>query len=398
MKKFLAILLTAILLCGLLTACGGEEARPEEQKKDTEDNGYIELILTDWMRYISAEEAMYEDMDWVISYIAAFGEQPEWNTLVNARAAVELAAKRIELREEPVWEAPEEAYDYFMDREVDVSFVQPELAGFETERQSLLTTCQTLRENLMSDVFTKNGLSRMVDTVAIHTEDSELTLTYLALTTDYLLLQLDDAEWTEKVHESMQEFSPRIHALRSPALTTGEDLENAVFDTLESLSAVATELTSLIGGGQAELDLMREYIARGDTASIIARLGSIEGLPTLLPDPGWNLTEASYLWTNEDGTRRYLTKKEDLTSTPEQCVLKFSDVTEEETAQYLSLLYDVLGLSGNRMDGEDGCYDVYFSFGDSVLAVSWTGEGADIYLLENPVCLAPGWFFLANQT
>lgn len=398
MKKILAVLLTAILLCGLLTACGEEEARLEKQKKDTEDNGYIELILTDWMRYISAEEAMYGDMDWAISYIAAFGEQPEWNTLVNARAAVELAAKRIELREEPVWDAPEEAYGYFMDREVDVSFVRPELAGFETERQSLLTTCQTLRENLMSDVFTKNGLSRMADTAAIHTEESELSLTYLALTTDYLLLQLDDAEWTEKVHESMQEFSPRIHAARSPALTTAEDLENAAVDTLESLSAVVTEFTSLIGREQAELDLMQEYIARGDTASVIAMLGSIEGLPTLLPDPGWDLTEASYFWTNEDGTRRYLTKKEDLTSTPEQCVLKFSDVTEEETAQYLSLLYDVLGLSGSRVDGEDGCYDVYFSCDDSVLVVSWTGKGADIYLLENPVCLAPGWFFLADQT
>lgn len=398
MKKILAVLLTAILLCGLLTACGEEEARLEKQKKYTEDNGYIELILTDWMRYISAEEAMYGDMDWAISYIAAFGEQPEWNTLVNARAAVELAAKRIELREEPVWDAPEEAYGYFMDREVDVSFVQPELAGFETERQSLLTTCQTLRENLMSDVFTKNGLSRMADTAAIHTEESELTLTYLALTTDYLLLQLDDAEWTEKVHESMQEFSPRIHAARSPALTTAEDLENAAVDTLESLSAVVTEFTSLIGREQAELDLMQEYIARGDTASVIAMLGSIEGLPTLLPDPGWDLTEASYFWTNEDGTRRYLTKKEDLTSTPEQCVLKFSDVTEEETAQYLSLLYEGLGLSGSRVDGEDGCYDVYFSCDDSVLVVSWTGKGADIYLLENPVCLAPGWFFLADQT
>lgn len=398
MKKRMSILLTAILFCGLLTACGAKEASPEEQKRDTGDNGYMELILTDWMRYISAEEAMYEDLDWAISYIAAFGEQPEWNTLVNARAAVELAAKRIELREEPVWDAPEVAYDYFMDREVDVSFVQPELAGFESERQSLLATCQTLRENLMSDVFTQNGLSRTADTAAIHTEENELTLTYLALTTDYLLLQLDDAEWTEKVHGSMQEFSPRIHASRSPALTTGEDLENAVFDTLGSLSAVATEFTSLIGRAQAELDLMQEYIARGDTASIIVRLGSIEGLPTLLPDPGWDLTEASYFWTNEDGTRRYLTKKEDLTSTPEQCVLKFSNVTEEETAQYLSLLYEGLGLSGSRVDGEDGCYDVYFSCGDSVLAISWTGKGAAIYLLENPVCLAPGWFFLANQT
>ncbi|MDE7261625.1 MAG: hypothetical protein K2N78_06125 [Oscillospiraceae bacterium] len=393
MKKILAILLTAILLCGLLTACG--EA-PTPAPKD--DNGYTELILTDWMRYISAEEAMYEDLDWAISYITAFGEQPEWSTLLSARAAVELAAKRIERRDEPAWDAPEEAYGYFMDREVDVSFVQPELAGFEGSRQSLLITCETLRQNLMSDVFTRDGLSRTVDTAAIHREENNISLTYLALTTDYLLLQLDDTEWTEKVHESMQEFSPRISAARNPVLTTAEDLENAASDTLESLSAVVTELTSLVGRGQAELDLLREYTVRGDTASILAMYGTIEGLPALLPDPGWDLAEADYFWTDEDGTRRYLTKKEDLTGPPEHCVLEFANVTEDEVVEYISYLYEVLGLNGDWVDGEDGYYNVYFQCGDSVLSVSWTEKGAAIYMLSTPVCLAPEWFIIANQT
>lgn len=397
MKKILAVLLAAMLLCGVLTACGEKGNPPEEPGKDTERDEYIGLILTDWMRYISTEEAMYEDLDWAISYIAALGEQPEWGTLLSARAAIELAAKRIELREEPAWEAPEEAYDYFMDREIDVSFVQPELAGFESNRQSLLNACVMLRQNLMNDVFSQDGLPRMVDIAAIHAGEDRAFLTYLAMTTDYLLLELNDAEWTEKVHKSMQEFSPRIDAARDPALTTAEELKNAASDTLEALSDELTEFASMVGRSQAELDLLQVYAARGDTEAINAMSGAIEGLPTLLPNPGWDLTEGYYYWTNEDGTRRYLTKKEDLTDPPEHCSLEFSNVTEEEVVQYISLLYDGLGLRGEWVDGEDGYFDVYLQCGDSVLVVSWTEKGAVIYMLETPVCLAPDWFIAANQ-
>lgn len=397
-KKILAVLLAAALLCGLLTACGGEKNPSKKPEKDEEYNEYIELILTDWMRYISASEAMYEDLDWAISYIAAFGEQPEWGTLLSARAAIELTAKRIELREEPAWDAPKEAYDYFMDREIDVSFIQPELAEFEVNRQFMLRTCELLRQNLMVDVFTRDGLPRTVDTAAVKAEENRATLAYLAFSTDYLLLELDDAEWTEKVHKAMRESSPRIDAARDPALTTKEELEQAASDALEVISATVTDLTSLLGRSQAELDLLREYTAQGDIEAIIAMYGTIGGLPTLLTDPGWELAEARYYWTNEDGTRRYLTKKEDLTSPPEHCVLEFSDVTEEEVVEYLYLLHEVLGLDGDWVDGEDGYYDVYFQAGDSVLAVSWGEKGAAIYMLETPVCLAPDWFIAANQS
>lgn len=398
-KKILSALLTAALLCALLTACGGKEnpAPSVALEKDTEYGEYIELILTDWMRYISTSEAMYEDLDWAIPYIAALGEQPEWNTLLSARAAIELAAKRIELREEPAWDAPKEAYDYFMDREVDISFVQPELESFEDNRQFLLRTCNLLRQHLMSDVFTLDGLPRTVDTAAMEAEYNRASLTYLAFNTDYLLLELDDAEWTEKVRKAMQEFSPRIDAARDPSLTTEEALENAASDTLDVISAAVTDLASLVGRGQAELDLLREYAARGDTGAITAMYGTIGGLPTLLADPGWELTEACYYWTNEDGTRRYLTKKEDLTGPPEHCILEYSGATEEDVVEYISFLHDVLGLDGSWEDGEDGCYDVNFQAGDSILTVSWTKNGAAIYMLETPVCLAPDWFIAASQ-
>lgn len=397
-KKILAVLLTAVLLCGMLTACGGKENSSEEPVKDTEYDEYIELILTDWMRCISASEAMYEDLDWALSYIAAFGEQPEWNTLLSARAAIELTAKRIALREKPAWDAPEAAYDYFMDREIDVSFVQPELESFEFNRQSLLQTCNLLRQDLMYDVFTRDGLPRTVHTAEIEAEYSRASLEFMAYDTDYLLLELGDAEWTEKVHKSMGEYSPRIEAARNPSLTTEEELKKAASAALDALEAAEAELTSVVGRSQAELDLLREYIAQGDDAAAIAMFSTIEGLPGLLPNPGWDLTEGLYYWKDEDGTRRYLTKKEDLTGPPEHCVLTFSNTTEDEVVEYIYFLHEVLGLDGNRVDGENGCYDVYFQVGDSSLVVSWTEEGAVIYMLETLACLVPDWLITASQT
>lgn len=400
LKKILAVLLAAALLCGPLAACGGKEDAPETTKieENEEYEAYIELMLTDWMRYISASEAMYEDLDWAISYIAAFGEQPDWGSLLSARAAVELAAKRIELREEPAWDAPEKAYDYFMDREIDVSFIQSELESFGIHRQSLLVTCEMLRQHLMNDVFSRDGLPRTVDIAAVEGDQNRATLTYLAFSTDYLLLELNDSEWAEKVHKAMQESSPQINAARDPSLTTKEELEEAASDMLDELSDSEAELASLVGRSQAELDLLQEYLAEGDVESIIAMYGTIEGLPTLLTDPGWELTEALYYWTEADGTRRYLTKKEDLTGPPEHCILEYSDVTEEEVVEYIYLLHEVLGLDGRWVDGEDDYYDVYFQTGDSVVVVSWEEKGAAIYMMETPVCFAPDWFISANQT
>lgn len=385
-KKTLAVLLAAVLLCGVLMACG--KAEPE---RDAEYDTNMELILTDWMRYISASEAMYEDLDWAITYITDFGEQPNWDKLLCARAAVELAAKRIELRDVPEWDARAEVYDYFMEQEIDVSFVQPEFEGFESERRSLLNTCNMLRQDLMSDVFSLYGLPRTADAATIEGKMNQATLEYLAYSTEYLLMELNDEEWTDKVHQSMKEYCPRVDAIRGDAMTE-EELQEAVSGALDSMSDARDEFAAVVGQSQAELDLVKEYYDQGDLDAIIAMSSDIDGLPKLLPDPGWDLTEATYYWTESDDTRRYLTKPEDLTGPPEGCVMEFSEAPEEEVTEYISVLSDEIGLDAERSDHEDGYYDVIFQAGDSILTVSWTEDGAAIYMLKDPVCLAPGWF------
>lgn len=390
-KKILTALLATALLCGMLTACGGKA----ESEKDAAYDTYAELILTDWMRYISASEAMYEDLNWAVSYITTFSAQPNWDALLCARAAIELAAKRIELRDEPAWDAPAEAYEYFMDQEIDVSFVHLELEGFESTRQSLLNSCNMLRQDLMITVFFRDGLSRMGDTAATEAKLTGASEEYLAYSTEYLLAQLNDGEWTDKVHASMKEACPRLDALRDASMTA-EEAQQAVSSAVETFSDAMEALATAAGRGQAELDLLVEYLDQGDVDAAMAMFSTIDGLPELLPDPGWELTEASYYWTQADGTHRFLTKPEDLTGPPESCVLEFSDVTEDEVVAYVSELYEEIGLDGEWSDREGGYYDVYFQAGGSVLTVSWTEDGAAIYMLENPVCLAPGWFIIAN--
>lgn len=389
-KKRAAALLAAVLLCGLLAGCVGKA------EKDAEYSGSAELVLTDWMRYISAAEAMYADLDWALSYASAFGSEQDWDALLRARAAVELAAKRIELRVQPAWDAPAEAYDYFTEREADVSFVPVELENFESNRQMLLNSCNTLRQHLMSDVFFRDGLSRTADAAEAEAKINQATLEYLAYSTEYLLMELDDAEWTEKVHESMKDACPRIAAVPADGMTTSEEVQEAALTSLDAISEGTTALSAVAGRSQAELDLMREAFDQRDFDTVMGMFSAIDGLPVQLPDPGWALTEASYYWKEADGSHRFLTEKEDIADPPEGGILRFADTTEDEVAEYLSLLHDRLGLDGERSDGEGGYYDVFFQAGDSVLSVSWTDEGAKIYMMENPVCLAPDWFILAN--
>lgn len=379
------------LLCGLLVACG-KKPDPDKVHPDKVYDEYIEAVLTDWMRYISVQDNMYEDLNWALSYIEAFTNDPDWGALLNARAAVELVMERIELREEPEWSAQEEAYNYFMEREKDVSFIQPELETFEYNRNSMLQTCNMLRYALMADSFLLDGIPRTSDTVATIRGENNSNLRYLALSTSYLLLELNDAEWTEKVRKSMLDFCPQISAVSDPALIEKEQVEAAASDVLDELADLITEKQLLLGRSRADSDLLAEYINQGNDAAIDAMLSNIDGLPTVLPDPGWELASGRYFWTNEDGSRRYLTKKEDLTSPPESCILEYADVTEPEVIEYISLLYHDIGLDGEWVDGENDFYNVYFQAGDSVFVVSWSEEGAAIYMLRNPVCLAPDWF------
>lgn len=379
------------LLCGLLAACG-KKPDPVDVHPDKVYDEYIEAILTDWVQYISVMEAMYEDLDWALSYVKAFADNPEWGALLSARAAVELVMKRMELREEPEWLAQEETYNYFVKREKDVSFIQPELEEFEYNRESMLLTCNMLRYHLATDIFLLNGIPEAADITAIMRDEKDNILQYLALSTNYLLLELDDAEWTEKVLKSMRDYCPQIEAASNPFLTEKGQTESAASTVLDELSDLEIQYQIWVGQSQADLDLLTEYINQGNDAAIDAMLSNIDGLPAVLPDPGWELASGQYYWTNEDGSHRYLTKKEELTSPPENCILKYADVTEPEVVEYIYLLHEAIGLNGRWENDGDDFYKVYFQVDDSIFVVSWSEEVAAIYMLKNPVCLAPGWF------
>lgn len=394
-KRILSVLLMISLLCGLFAACG-KASGPTGEQKDEKYDEYMEAVLTDWVQSISASEAMYTDLDWALSYIDAFANNQTWDALLNARAAVELVIKRTKLREEPEWAAPEEAYSYFMEQEKDISFVQPELESFEYNRNAMLQTCTMLRYDLMTDAFLLDGIPRIADTVTAERDAKKYNLQYLALSTNYLLLELNDTEWAEKVYRSMRDFCPQIAALREGGPTEKDELEAAVSIALDEYSDLLAEQAFLVGRSQAVTDLLDAYVTQGNHADIAAMCSSIDGLPSVLPDPGWELDSGQYFWTDEDGSHRYLTGTEDLTSPPENCVLNYADVTEPEVLEYIFFLNHI-GLDGERVDGEDGFYSVCFQTGDSDFVVSWTEKGAAIYMLKGPVCLAPDWFVFSRN-
>lgn len=393
MKRTLVILTAVLILCTGLTACDGSPApglKPNGQTGELPE----QKLLSDWFDYLFACENLYGDMQWAISYINDFLETPSWEQLQTARMALSTAKRYIELREKPEETMTAEEYNQFLRQGMDVSFVHPEIGSFQQSKQLVLSNCLSLEYGLFQEAFGVRERAILARYADILQQEYHQDIRYLALCTDNLLLALGDDDRTQKLRSFITEHCPLIAAEQTD-IDNPEELylrASAVLDEIEELQALNEEL---LGSARASLNRLEYALANGDLEMLAGNVAPIDGLPLLLPYPDWYDLESAeyyYYWSESDGNRTRPVEREDLRKAPDGCVITCPDVSLESLLDYRDALAKA-GLKCLATREADGSCSVYYEVGESTFVFTWEADAVQIFMLEEPICMAPVWYF-----
>lgn len=387
-KRLLALLLalTAVLLIG----CGGQEQEKQEEREALPEE-LTQRLLSDWFDYLFACENLYGDMQWAASYIQDFGESADWDHLLRARMALHTAQQYIAQREKPEGTLTDQDYLACLDSGRDLSFVQPEIGGFAQDKQAELTRCALLETGLQSAVFTRREATALQEEAALYDALAACHLRYLAMATNYLLLEIDDPAQTEKFYSFIEENCPLLFAAWDGWVEDKDQALETASGALDEIEALRGQAAALNGRTQASLDMYRDAAASGDWSEVRENVAEISELPLVLPCPAWYDSQRAacyYYWTNDDGSRSIPGEREEIPRGADGCAISVSEVSQEDFLAYLDYL-QVLGAAPFAQQEGTSYYDL----AGSTFALTWEEGEAQFFMLERPVCLVPDWYF-----
>lgn len=392
MKRLFLIFGTVLFICILLSACGKStvsESSPDVQEEDDS----VQHLLSDWFDYLFACENLYSDMQWAVSYVDGFLETSSWENLLKARMALSTAKRYIEQREKPDESMTAETYDKFLRQGMDVAFTHSEISTFPQGKQSALTSCLVLQYGLSQDVFgsrERENLARYTDVLQ---QEYIQELRYLALTTDYLLLTLGDGTWTQKFRSFTTENCPLI-AAEQTEFTDPDLLYEQASAALNEIEALRAQQNEQLGSARAGLNRFKDALEQNSLEALAANSAPIDGLPLVLPYPDWyDIENAEYYfyWNNSDGSRTYPVERDVLSEPPDGCVVTCFNVSREELLAYQDAL-SAMGLHSLYTNEEEGSYTVYYETAGSTFVFTWEDDTVQIFMMEQPICLAPIWY------
>lgn len=406
-KIFFAVTLLLVFL-GSLAAC-----KYAGTERGTEDTGSVAItaaeereltarLLNDWGNCLLTYEYVYGDLLWAVSYIEDFRENCSWDNLLIARMAVNNAWKYIDSREIPEMEMTDEDYDYFFQQDKDIAFVQYQGDLFEADKNSALLTCKLFSQMLDNDMFWSYDLENEVQLTKIEKNEYTYGLQVLAVSTDYLIFTLDDSDLAERFNRFVAENCPRINALRTDGDQDGEQLTEIAITIMKERMRNAEEMNVLVGKVTSTGNLFIEALGSDNVEEehiLIDHAVVIKDVPLFLPYPDWfNVADNSdieYLWKDEKEELRVPREGEELSRTPDTCLMTFPGVTRQELEEYCSLLEQYGYPMTVDEEKEDG-YWVYYFIEDARFSFIAKENRVECHIYEPDVsfCFAPEWYIL----
>jgi len=419
MKKLTAWILALALLCGSLSACGGQppvqsgsEAAPQAQPEEISE--VTHKLFADWYAYLSRCEYLYGDMLWALSYLEPFFENHSWDSLQTARAALSLAERRAVLIDPP--EAVQmtfEDYDKLIQSGADVSPVQYSVDSIPSLKSSVLVDYQVYRNRLNSPAegfFLTYDLAGFEDWAGLKRQFCELNLQICADETDYVLLQVDDEEEEARLIEAISEVCPQINARRAGNPQDPDALLKDVDGLLDEIERLLNELSANVGQSQANLDQTAEAMEIDTSggmevlsqyaASMAANAVELSGFPAALPYPDWwyeqEYENFMFSWEDGEGGEHDLVLPGDtIEAPPDGYFAEWPDVPLEEYQAYLANL-KLNGISAEFITEDEGKHTAFFQVQTGSFAIIWEENTASFLTMEGSVCFAPLWYVLQH--
>ncbi len=101
-------------------------------------------LLDDLLGHIYATEKICGDFQWALDYFERFDKKRNWENLQLARAALVIAKVSIEKTVQPKQKITADDYKKFMNRKINVSFLEAMQEEFKANQTTLLNACKLI--------------------------------------------------------------------------------------------------------------------------------------------------------------------------------------------------------------------------------------------------------------
>jgi len=399
MKRVLLFILAAMVLVG--SSCSktvdGDLASTDEitdVKLSDGENDLINNVLSDWFDYIYACEWLYGDILWAASYADQFLDNPTWDNLQIARTAVTTAERYIEKRgiDAPLMTADD--YVKMLQDGYDVAVVEVSGESYEEFKQVVLSDCMILKSGLYDEVFWQETFDDFSNSVKIIKEYYIKQIEYLNITTEYLLLNLNDSAWTDKFHAFVEENCPNLTAYRVDSVKDMDTAYAMVASVLDDVQKITDKLVLQVGESQAALYKMEDAILGGDMSILKDNAVDIADMPLMLPYPVWDIVDDSkyyYYYNAEADKSHYPAEQETLSAKPDGLMAEYEKVSKEDFENYKTML-SRLGLDPSKESEADGEYKLTYYVGDVGFMLTRNEDKVTLFVPDGNVEFVPLWY------
>lgn len=380
-KRWIALLLAVAVCAGALCGCAGV---PNEHET---------ALTQEWERILDAYDTMFAAVNWAAEYARAFAGDNSWESLMKARAAALSARQTIQGMELPQDTLSEQMYAALLDDGIEADVVSLEREGLEQTQALYLGLLEQMVYLLRDDVFLQASFDSIHQWTDLAEEMVAREGEYLCLTTNYLLLQLED----QSLWQNMAGEYPAVFACGTLWLEDFEEIQRGAEEALNAMEDAETMYQQLLGGAEYTLALVMEAVESGDVSALASRIHVIEGVPAWLPMPAWVGVDADwyYMFPAEgaDPSEKAVTGQP--LTVPDSCLISCPGITLEQARDYAVRLEEWGLAPYSAWDEAQENWQMLVSIGESTLFLSWSAERTALYLTEPVGCLIPELYLTA---
>lgn len=393
MKRGLCLMMVLVLALSLCTGCASKEANAASTTSTNALENESQLLLDHWTRYLSAKEDIHSRMHWVLDYVDACLADNQWESLLKARVACNAAAAYLQDYELPEFTLTQEQCNSLIANGIEADFVQAEYLNLPTALGQDLNTLASLDALLNHDVFLQaswENLSVWSEACRGGLEDLAV---YYGLSTNYLLLQLEDSElWNNfpEQYPTLSQMTAEWEESPDALLEQGNAILNQYEERL-------TQMSACVGTSEYTLQLVQEALDTQDLTYLVQALHIIENVMCYVPMPDWMLDNyvCTYRVANPDTSEQEaIVSGQELSSVPSGYYVSAS-ATQEEVAQYAQTLASYGFSPAAGWKEETGAYQVVLLEENVSLIVEWTEDETVLYMSDPIACLIPELYLIA---
>lgn len=384
------LLITAAILLTLGTLIGCSSAARQTPLQEEKA-----ALQSDWEACLEISESRFRQLLWVYDSVEAYARDNSWDSLLKARAACAAAMGSLQQLSPRELTMSQEQYQELIGAGIEADVVAMECENLSAGITQTIHTLTMLETILQDDIYFTESVEILADRVRVGRQIVQDECSYLCLTTNYLLLQMqEDGLW-----EEMESRYPIIGACQDPWYSDPEPIMSACGAVLEDLQAQQTRLSEFLGVSDYTLKLVEEAAATGDVSRLAKQMNHVAGVPAYFPLPGWiaeNPAQCLYLIPDAQTQElRPADSPEDLSQAPSACYLLCGGIHREAVEGYGERLKS-WGLEPYaHWDAEAEAYRLRVTSGESQLLVEWTQDETTLCLTSPVACLIPELYLLA---